>query len=408
MFYFLSVIALVITISAQDHKPILKWYRSASEPERESSSFHQAKFFFFYTSPAQSYVTHEEVCNYLHEYANQFGLYKYISYGCEVTQLTVRKGSDSTSMKGNSSSNSIHDAWPKITLQWKKSGTNEQYFEETFDAVCVCNGHYATPSSPTISGQEFFRGTTMHSIEYDNPADFTDLTVLCVGARASGSDLAREISASAKRVYLSDPDIPRHEYCTCPRVLGSVTLVPRTISVDSESTVYFEGGFKTSPGEVDVIIFCSGYDYRFPFINSSSNLELICIPGERRVSPLVEQLWHAASPSITFVGLQHSVVPFPFFEFQAQAVVAQLCKTAPIAFPLYKERLEMSYRDAISGGPVKPGRVQSTHFLGSHQWDYCRKMARMAGNINKETEDFIITNKVSSLANFCLFLLPLE
>ena len=37
------------------------------------------------------------------------------------------------------------------------------------------------------------------------------------------------------------------------------------------------------------------------------------------VKPLYEQLWHAQYPSLTFIGLQHSVVPFPFFELQAEA-----------------------------------------------------------------------------------------
>jgi hypothetical protein len=70
---------------------------------------------------------------------------------------------------------------------------------------------------------------------------------------------------------------------------------------------------------VDTIVFCSGYDYSFPFINDVPNLELNAIPGEHRVMLLYEQLWHARYPNLAFIGLPHSVVPFPFFELQAEA-----------------------------------------------------------------------------------------
>lgn len=59
--------------------------------------------------------------------------------------------------------------------------------------------------------------------EYDDPSIFAGKTVLCVGGRASGSDLAREISLHADHVYLSDT--------TCeleggkPKSLGKVTWV---------------------------------------------------------------------------------------------------------------------------------------------------------------------------------------
>ena len=66
------------------------------------------------------------------------------------------------------------------------------------------------------------------------------------------------------------------------------------------------------------------YEYQFPFLNDNSNLELEVRPGERRVMPLYEQLWHARHVNLAFVGLPHSVVPFPLFELQAEAIVAQL------------------------------------------------------------------------------------
>ena len=111
--------------------------------------------------------------------------------------------------------------------------------------------------------------------------------------------------------------------------------------------------------------------------------------------PLYEQLWHARHPSLSFVGLPHSVVPFPLFEMQSAAVVSQLASTPdsiPLPSPL--ERLAAAEHDAASGGPDCAGRVQDTHFLGSHQWDYCRKIAKISGEYDDDAmENYIATNE---------------
>mmetsp|Transcript_47506 Transcript_47506/g.143770 ORF Transcript_47506/g.143770 Transcript_47506/m.143770 type:complete len:557 (-) Transcript_47506:38-1708(-) len=334
----------------------------------------------------RSYVTHNEVRTYLCDYAKDYGLDDLISYGCAVTRLIVQD-TDGTSCGGNA------EEWPKITLRWEETRENGQCFEETFDAVCVCNGHYADPSPPTFPGlREHFGGRVMHSVEYDDPAEFDGLTVLCVGARASGSDLAREISQHAKTVYVSDADCPALVDGR-PFASGNVLRVPRTVSVDERSAIHFGGGCMAAPTDIDAIILCSGYDYSFPFIDENeSNLELSCVPGERRVSPMFEQLWHARVPSLAFVGLPHSVVPFPFFELQAQAIASHLCGTAPQPLPSEETRMAASLVDKESGGP-KGGKVQETHFLGSFQWDYLRKTAKLTGVYDEEMENFIATNK---------------
>ncbi len=147
---------------------------------------------------------------------------------------------------------------------------------------------------------------------------------------------------------------------------------------------------------MDVIIICTGYDCLFPFITKESNLELKSIPGEWRVALLFEQLWHERHPSLTFIGLPHSVAPFPFFEFQSDAVVSQWTSRSGRGIPLppMSERMAAAKHDATSGGPVgPPGRVTDMHYLGSFQWDYCRRLARISGTYDDSTEDYIATNK---------------
>jgi hypothetical protein len=338
-----------------------------------------------------SYVTHGQVQQYLEEYAKEFHLTSCIRFGCSVNFLKVitdcdghrRVGKEEKGERGG-------DSWPKISLEWTDRENNNQSCQRTFDGVCICNGHYAHPSFPPILGLENFLGKVIHAVEYDDPNDFAGKIVLCVGARASGGDIAREIGPVADRVYLSDSTCDRREE------YGNVIRMPRTRSIGSDGEVHFTaGGGEWIADDVDVIIFCSGYDYSFPFVTDESNLDLKSIPGERRVRPLYEQLWHARHPSLSFIGLPHSVVPFPFFEFQSSAVVAQWKpKACSVPLPPPSERMAAAESDATSGGPAGlPGRVSDTHYLGSCQWDYCRRLARISGTYTDKMENFISTNK---------------
>ncbi|KAL7533638.1 hypothetical protein ACHAWF_004567 [Thalassiosira exigua] len=330
-----------------------------------------------------SYVTHKQVQKYLEDYAREFDLLEHVRFGCRVDHLKVLEDD----VRGEEDSGC--GSWPRISLDWTDKKSN-QHHEQTFDSVCVCNGHYALPSSPHIHGISKFSGKIIHAIEYDDPKVFEGQTVLCVGARASGADIAREIGSVANRVYLSDST------CDTMQEFGNMVLMPRTQSIDNNGEVCFSAsdGKDWKANGVDVIIFCSGYDYSFPFINDESNLDLVFSPGERRVQPLYEQLWHARYPSLSFIGLPHSVLPFPLFEMQSSAVISQLLNQAgSIPLPSLSERLESAKSDAESGGPDYPGRVQDTHFLGPHQWDYCRKISKIAGTYDTSMKNYIATNE---------------
>lgn len=71
--------------------------------------------------------------------------------------------------------------------------------EGVFDAVMVCNGHYARPRNPEVPA-DGFEGQLMHAHNYRNPATFAGLRVMVVGAANSGTDLALEIGSVAREV----------------------------------------------------------------------------------------------------------------------------------------------------------------------------------------------------------------
>lgn len=316
---------------------------------------------------------------YLNDYRKDFDLDRFINYGSKVTQLSVLSQHESRLKVGD-------EKLPKIRLEWQTNGEAGTK-SEVFDAVCIANGHYAQPSFPDLEGMGNFRGKTIHSIEYDNPECFAGETVLCIGGRASGADVAREISQHASHVYLSDSTADTAE------TQGSVTCVPRAVSVDADGCCSFANDCSVRP-KVDTIIFCTGYDYQFPFINDESNLELSVTPGERRIMPLYKQLWHADLPNLSFIGLPHSVLPFPLFELQVEAFVQQILLGGN-ELPGRTERREKAQVDAVTGGSSKNGRVKDTHHLGSAQWDYCRELAQIAHVYDDDMEQYIATNRVS-------------
>lgn len=86
----------------------------------------------------------------------------------------------------------------------------------TFDAVCICNGHFDKPFVPRVEGFDGFRGTSMHAYAYDTPdvEAFSGRRVLCVGSRSSGADIAREVSSVGK------PHVCINPMQTCAHVFG--------------------------------------------------------------------------------------------------------------------------------------------------------------------------------------------
>jgi hypothetical protein len=403
----------------------------------------------------ESFVSHQQVQEYLEEYCRIFQLGQYIQFGATVRQLSILSSSsacgdnddDENHHRGGGVRSAVSPAtedWPKLRLEWQQhppqqqreeDGQRQKICEDWFDAVLICNGHYNVPRLPHIPGlaEGYFRGNSIHSVEYDIPEPFRDRTVLCIGGRASGSDIAREIAAlgGKTRVYLSDSSVVTSSQTTALPVMtiprdddnddennpqggGVVTVLPRTRQVLPNGDFVFDHIDEPIAG-IDVVIFCTGYDYSFPFLDNNTVYDsdsdndwthnnIALDTSRRRVRPLYEQLWHADYPNIAFIGLPHSVVPFPLFELQAAAVENSWRPPqqrhsgdgGTIVLPDRATRRAAAARDAASGGaPGGGGRVpDDTHYLGSAQWDYCRRMADLAGLRDASFDAYIDTNQV--------------
>lgn len=133
------------------------------------------------------YMHNRYVVKYLHLYAEHFHLQKYIRFGCKIQ--SIQRAEDYHS-SGN---------W---TVTYAANKEKKETVEE-FGAVMVCTGHHWQPSWPSFKGMDIFKGVQMHSHSYKDFKGFEGKTVVVVGIGNSGGDIAVELSKHAKQVYLS-------------------------------------------------------------------------------------------------------------------------------------------------------------------------------------------------------------
>lgn len=105
------------------------------------------------------FPSHTEVLKYYNSYADRFDLRKHIKFGHLVIRIKPIE----------------NDKWEIIV----KDLPNNQFEMEIFDAVFVCNGHFASPRIPDIAGASEFQGKIIHSYEFRVPEKFCgDLLIL--------------------------------------------------------------------------------------------------------------------------------------------------------------------------------------------------------------------------------------
>ncbi len=121
------------------------------------------------------YPGHEQIFQYLNDYADHFDVRRHIRFKTEVKSVVP-----------------LAEGW-RVTLA---DGSEHDY-----DAVLVANGHHFKPKWPSYEGT--FTGRQMHAHEYLEPAGFEGKNVVVVGIGSSGVDIACELSRVAATTWLS-------------------------------------------------------------------------------------------------------------------------------------------------------------------------------------------------------------
>lgn len=297
------------------------------------------------------YPAHAQICAYLEQYAEHFGLRDFIRLDTAVAEVAPRAKQGYT-----------------VTLA---NGTKLAY-----DAVVVANGHHADPYWPELPGH--FDGALLHARDYldpDHPVQLRDQRVLVVGFGNSAMDIAAELAYAGAAVTLSvrrgahiipkwvgpkpvdqssllprwlprrlrrsisqrllelavgDLEafgLPKPDHALgeahptlsseLPHLIRTRRVIPRPrlVRVGGKSAYFSDG----SEVEVDAIVMCTGYNVRFPFFDAN----FISAPENRL--PLFLRVHKPGVPRLYFIGLCQTVgAIFPIAEAQARWVAAEL------------------------------------------------------------------------------------
>jgi len=285
---------------------------------------------------------HSHVRSYIEHFARDHGLIDNIRFNTTVSKLT--RDANSTS----------------VTLELQCQATKNQSLQH-FDAVAVCNGHFAKPRVPVLEGLNTFPGKILHSHNYRHPEAFSGQRVAVFGVAASGADIAREIAGQADQVYWcgetfdalaghvkSDPNADNLKFYSCPQ------------GFDTEGKLYFK---HNEPEKIDSFVYATGYHYDYPFLDDSLRITV----DDNYVSPLYQQIVPPHCPNIGFIGIPFVVVPFPFFEIQARWFANSLHQ--PTVLPSQAEMQQwLTDREAHFEAQQRKQRLY--HQLGEEQIGY--------------------------------------
>ncbi|KAB7507516.1 Flavin-containing monooxygenase FMO GS-OX-like 1 [Armadillidium nasatum] len=265
----------------------------------------------------KSFIHHTEVLQYLKDYADHFKLIPWIKFRHRIELVEPVDP------------NNRYTKW-RITVKNLKDGSSSV---SEYDAVIVCNGHYFEPRYPDIDDLELFKGKKLHSHSYRIPDDYHGTKTVVLGASASGLDIALELAKVAEKVYLS------HNH---PFPFPS-KLPPNVFQVKGVKGAK-ENGFELKDDtfiEADAIIYCTGYEYVFPFLSSSCNITV----EDNQVKTLYKHMINSAFPTMSFIGIPFQICPFPLFDVQAQYIV-QLIE-GNIQMPLHDDVVKEMEQSSI-------------------------------------------------------------
>ncbi|XP_066289125.1 uncharacterized protein [Branchiostoma lanceolatum] len=254
---------------------------------------------FPYDSDLPSYLPHKEVRRYLENYAEHFGLHKYIQF---LTRVDAVKPVH------------VHGDVKWQITSFKVTAPDSPSTEQ-FDAVIVCNGgRYSVPYTPDIPGADQFQGRTLHSHDYRVPEPFSGRRVLIIGALGSGIDLCVAIAEVAERVVISHSNPPTMEIHNLP---PNVTQAARTESIVGPNNVMCQDGQEF---HADDVVYCTGYRLSLPFLTPECGITL----HQGRAYPLYKHVLNTTYPTMSFVGLPRTAISFSLFQLQVKLALGVL------------------------------------------------------------------------------------
>ncbi|KAI3884336.1 hypothetical protein MKX03_006814 [Papaver bracteatum] len=317
---------------------------------REIMGFSDFPFLIKKSRDMRRFPGHKELLLYLRDFVEWFKLRDMIRFNIKVEYVGML--------------DFVKFGKEKWIVRSKDIKRDEKSIEEVFDAIIVATGHYSQPRLPNIKGMDSWRRKQMHSHIYRIPDPFRNEVVVVVGNSLSGTDISMELVGVAKKIHLSAKSLEITEGLS--KVLSKhkkhLLLHPQVESLREDGRVLFVDG---SWVIADSIIYCTGYSYSFPFLDTKG----MVVIDDDRVGPLFEHTFPPSlAPSLSFVGIPRKIIGFPFFESQAKWIAQVLSgkRTLP-SWEDMMESIKVFYKSRDIEGIPK----HNTHDICS--FEYCEK-----------------------------------
>lgn len=355
------------------------------------------------------YPHHAQVLQYLRDYARHFKIEPLIEYRNGVER--IEPADDGRA--------------------WDVTCANGQ--ARRYGALFICNGHNWSPKYPQYPGE--FSGTVMHSANYRTPDVLAGQRVLVVGGGNSGCDIACEAAQHARSIFHStrrgyhyipkylfgkpadrltdnllqlglplkirraifervlrlvvgSPEkygLPRpdHRLFETHPIINSLLLYyvqhgaihpkPDIARLDGQ-TVHFTDG---SSEEIDLIVYSTGYNIVFPFIDSA---HLNWRDGR---PDLYLNVFHPSHDNLFVIGLiQPDSGQFGLVHWQSAAAAMYLrgVRDGRPSVEALRTRKATPHAE-LSGGTAY---AQTTrHYLEIEHWSYRKTLQRLVDELSR-------------------------
>ncbi|KAI3406242.2 hypothetical protein KGF56_001084 [Candida oxycetoniae] len=255
------------------------------------------------------FMTHQELTKRFDEFIEKENLLEYIRLNSTVEKVTKN-----------------HESGKWVVTIRQKGGSENAWYQETFDAVVIANGHYTVPYFPHIKGLAEYNkthpGRLIHAKSFRNTQEFKDKDVLVIGGSISTVNILQYIVPVAKSV--TDSKRGKHlvfEFINDALISEGIEPKPPLEYIDPKTgEFYFADG---SSGKYDKVVFSTGYHYHFPFLSEDDEEEYLKLvnPGNlSRVGGLFHHTFSQKDATLGTVGVCVSQLNFHTIEASSAAL----------------------------------------------------------------------------------------
>jgi len=294
------------------------------------------------------FLSHQQFLGHLEAYANAFGIPQHVQFKTSIDSVVPENGKYTVTPSGGEA--------------------------KTYDRVVIATGHLTDTRTPEFAGS--FNGPSIHSHHYRTADPYIGKRVLVVGIGNSAVDIAVDLCRRASHVTLSTrrsawvmpkylmgvpidqwsgflgrklrlptpavrrimaqliklgvgdqrrfglprPEHPMYrEHATLSQDLlpnighGYIDVKPNVEKLDGDRVAFVDG----SDAAYDAIIYATGYDVRFPFLDPG------VFDPESQLSDLYRRMVIPAHPGLIHAGLVQPVGPtIPLVETQGKWIAA--------------------------------------------------------------------------------------